>query len=135
MRSCSSVGTTLRYPRLLFCQVLFGFQNALGACCYSEPRNDWSFWYHIFAFIEQRTGYELSSNREDPATIGSLQNSKEDTFPQPAVAAHHSPSRRTLELVGSGKFYRSDCATEANERDTVGIRSSKSRGGKRGAII
>ncbi len=109
--------------------------DALDACCNSRTRYGWSFWYHILPFVEQRTVYELASDSDDPATIGSGQNSKQDIVAQKAVTVYYCPSRRIPEPIGSGKFYRSDYAGNAGERDTGGFRSSDSNGGKRGVII
>ena len=110
--------------------------DALNACCNSRTRYGWSFWYHILPFIEQRTVYELSSDRDDPPSIGSGQNSKEDIVAQKAVSVYYCPSRRIPEPIGSGKFYRSDYAGNAGERETASsVRSSASNGGMRGVII
>ncbi|MGQ9821758.1 MAG: DUF1559 domain-containing protein [Thermogutta sp.] len=110
--------------------------DALDVCCNSRTRYGWSFWYHILPFIEQRPLYELASDTDDPTTIGSGQNSKEDIVAQKAVAVYYCPSRRIPEPIGSGKFYRSDYAGNAGERDlAAGIRSSASNGGMRGVII
>ncbi len=109
--------------------------NPLSACCNSRTRYGWSFFYHILPFIEQRTVYDLASDQDDPATPGSGQNSKENIVAQKAVKVFYCPSRRSPEPIGSGKFYRSDYAGNAGERDQADIRSSDSSGGKHGVII
>ncbi len=110
--------------------------DPLDACCNSRTRYGWSFWYHILPFIEQRPMYELAADSDDPATIGSGQNAKEDLVAQQLVGVYYCPARRNPEPIGSGRFYRCDYAGNAGERDTgAGLRSSDSNGGKRGVII
>jgi prepilin-type N-terminal cleavage/methylation domain-containing protein/prepilin-type processing-associated H-X9-DG protein len=108
--------------------------DALTACCNSRTRYGWSWLYHILPFIEQRTVYDLSTDADDPTTLGSGQNSKEDIVAQKAIVTYYCPSRRIPEPYGSGKFYRADYAGTAGVRGPDGVRDTSS-GGLRGPII
>lgn len=109
--------------------------DPLSACCNSRTRYGWSWLYHILPFVEQKAIYDLATDADDPPTPGTAQNSKEDVVAQKGIQIYYCPSRRMMEYYGSGKFYRSDYAGNAGERDTSDIRSSDSSGGRRGVVI
>ena len=112
--------------------------DSLHSCCNSRTRYGWSWLYHILPFMEQRPLNELASDANDPPLTNpsSGQNSREDIVAQAFVPGYYCPSRRMPEPYGSGKFYRSDYAGNAGEREpAVSIRNSASNGGMRGVII
>lgn len=108
--------------------------DALTACCNSRTHHGWSWLYQILPFTEQNNVYDLASPSNDPTTLGSGQNSKEDLVAQQMIPIFYCPSRRTPEAHGTGKFYRSDYAGNAGERAEGDLRAEAS-GGKSGVVI
>ncbi len=112
--------------------------DSLDACCNSRTRYGWSWLYHVLPFLEQKPVSDLATDGDDPPLTNpsSGQNSKENVVAQAMIPTYYCPSRRIPEPIGSGRFYRSDYAGNAGERE-VGptIRNSRSNGGMRGVII